>query len=824
MLLPVVTEFDADSNTLYAETDELGTYCVLDMEVVMRNFGIEPEGISTEVVIQQMYSAANLETNEKPKSDEYCVNFIIDVRKDALTLEQISSIKKAICEFAQEVFNSKITLRLITQEASSFSDKDYNVEENFMSFDSFEKTLNNIKISDKEGIFGNYCTITDSISAIVDSSDMNVNNFIFIIYDQKDAIFEQNIADELCQKAKNNGININTVSPLNTALSGFQAQLAQNTRGLTINDLDNFNYEVIYNHVYGKPLDEQEFNAVLISGYKPVKLKGRLNEFNGVNSDEDKLSDWDEVNVKYWIQQGLIKYDGNGDVELPTLKECVTFPEKAYVKEGFNRIPWYYVEQLWDEKVLPICSDPTNKDTDGDGYDDEQDLDRLTPFVNPIILLHGRIDNTYAAFGLSTDVCPIVDGSVKAHNNCFGSESTVNGMDYSSIETHIIIGDDTKFGTLGSYLVAEGYTANKNLFAFNYPNEDFAMNNAPKLSDYIGNIKLCVTGETKRPDEFIALESDIFATEDDKENNHARFVLIGHSNGGLVSRYYIENMDGYVNVDKLITIDTPHYGAEVFMLPYISKALLEQGIYLPNIIVPLDGELRPESSLFTGEKTNYFDYANSLFNNPLAYLAPPLLPAYKNYFDALYDNETLKYMEFNQSLKLNGNIGRNETEFKTKYYAIGGLMANEIRFYPIPIILPIDPKTGDMWLHVQTHDFPVCTFKNDLGNFALEGIQSEEEFYNLISSKINMLGIAAYGKHSGDGVVEISSQLGVQIKNGKVADFIKIKKSSLLVSANFDYWINYNDPDYDIPHRMLFHNAILRMELLQRSVLEYIND
>ena len=102
-----------------------------------------------------------------------------------------------------------------------------------------------------------------------------------------------------CEKAKNNGINISIVSPLNTALSGFQAHLAKSTGGLTINNLNNFNYEVIYNHVYGRPLDEQEFNAVLISGYKPVKLNGRLNAFNGIDTDEDSLSDWEEIDVDH---------------------------------------------------------------------------------------------------------------------------------------------------------------------------------------------------------------------------------------------------------------------------------------------------------------------------------------------------------------------------------------------------------------------------------------------------------------------------------------------------------------------------------------------
>ena len=486
MLLPVATEFDEDSNTLYAETDELGTYCVLDMEVVMQNFGIEPNNsISTEIVSQQMYSVAPLETDEKPKSDKYCVNFIIDVRKDALTSEQITYIKDVIREFAQEIFDDKTTLRLITQRASSFGGEDYNVEEGFESYNSFEKSLNRIKLSDKDGMLGNHCVITDSIAPIVDLSDTDVNNFIFIIYNQKDAVFEQNIADELCEKAKNNGINISIVSPLNTALSGFQAHLAKSTGGLTINNLNNFNYEVIYNHVYGRPLDEQEFNAVLISGYKPVKLNGRLNAFNGIDTDEDSLSDWEEIDVDHWIEQGLITYDNNGEIKLPTLGECIGFSEKSYVKEGFERMPWHYVEQLWNKSVLPISSDPTNKDTDGDGYDDEQDLAPLTPFVNPVMFIHGRVSNTADTYGLYTPICKQdYNGNTIAYNNHFNSMIATNGINaYSEIKSHIV--DAVSLNSIGSFFESMGYQSNKNLFAFNYPNEDFAMHNGPKLQDYI---------------------------------------------------------------------------------------------------------------------------------------------------------------------------------------------------------------------------------------------------------------------------------------------------------------------------------------------------
>lgn len=41
MLLPIETEFDVENGLLYAEVDELGTYCIMDMEIWLNNLGVE---------------------------------------------------------------------------------------------------------------------------------------------------------------------------------------------------------------------------------------------------------------------------------------------------------------------------------------------------------------------------------------------------------------------------------------------------------------------------------------------------------------------------------------------------------------------------------------------------------------------------------------------------------------------------------------------------------------------------------------------------------------------------------------------------------------
>lgn len=50
MLLPVETKFDIENNTLYAEVDELGTYCLMDLEIWLNSLGINvpEESVSEE--------------------------------------------------------------------------------------------------------------------------------------------------------------------------------------------------------------------------------------------------------------------------------------------------------------------------------------------------------------------------------------------------------------------------------------------------------------------------------------------------------------------------------------------------------------------------------------------------------------------------------------------------------------------------------------------------------------------------------------------------------------------------------------------------------
>jgi triacylglycerol esterase/lipase EstA (alpha/beta hydrolase family) len=51
-----------------------------------------------------------------------------------------------------------------------------------------------------------------------------------------------------------------------------------------------------------------------------------------------------------------------------------------------------------------------------------------------------------------------------------------------------------------------------------------------------------------------------FADQVRAETGAGRVDLIGHSQGGLVGRYYIKNLGGAAEVDSMISLAAPHYG------------------------------------------------------------------------------------------------------------------------------------------------------------------------------------------------------------------------------------------------------------------------
>ncbi|NLE03899.1 MAG: alpha/beta fold hydrolase, partial [Crenarchaeota archaeon] len=146
-------------------------------------------------------------------------------------------------------------------------------------------------------------------------------------------------------------------------------------------------------------------------------------------------------------------------------------------------------------------------------------------------------------------------------------------------------------GNLAHYLSNSGYIQNTDLFVFNYPNEDAVVHNATKFKSYLDDLASYVYyfGSNQQK---IAL----YGTKNPTSLTNYKVDIVGHSMGGLIARYYIENLGHSSRVAKLITIGTPHWGSYMANQSCVGGAILGKHKLC-------DHDLRTNSKMFDGTFT-----------------------------------------------------------------------------------------------------------------------------------------------------------------------------------------------------------------------------
>ena len=82
MLLPIETFHDVENNRVYTHVDELGTYCLMDMEIWLDNLGIKADGYSTANVRASIASSNDSEPNDNKNQLEKVDVFIVPYAKN----------------------------------------------------------------------------------------------------------------------------------------------------------------------------------------------------------------------------------------------------------------------------------------------------------------------------------------------------------------------------------------------------------------------------------------------------------------------------------------------------------------------------------------------------------------------------------------------------------------------------------------------------------------------------------------------------------------------------------------------------------------------
>lgn len=143
--------------------------------------------------------------------------------------------------------------------------------------------------------------------------------------------------------------------------------------------------DAIWEHIQSSvPLETIEFKALVATGWQTITLDAPLDSENGVDTDKDTLLDWDEVDV----DNKLLVWNADGSFELPTIHECMMAKKLSYVERGLYRIIGaegipgdaageMVASMIYTYRIMPINSDPTNKDSDRDELEDCRDTSPL---------------------------------------------------------------------------------------------------------------------------------------------------------------------------------------------------------------------------------------------------------------------------------------------------------------------------------------------------------------------------------------------------------------------------------------------------------------
>ena len=425
MLLPIETKYDLENNTIYTEVDELGTYCIMDMEKWLANLGIsinedEPMLMSFEAeAVEDIAAEFNEESTRVEFSEETLAE--INDEEDTLTEETFAPAMFAAAQTRGAVtVQTPVDIAFLIQTSGQLED----------TFNSQCKMIGNLMDS-LIAQYGNgnvrFCLITYNLNgaqALKFTSDGNIwftnsmavkmalsaqqyvytsgytdrgNAFKLL---QNNVTFKETSAKFIFQVMNGStnvgsmyfdqintcaklGINYSELMPAGYSYIdpsyGQQVDNAiKSTGGLNLTYGTNSESSV-YNHIVGNVAPPHvEFKAVLPTGWETISLVNVLDPNNGAKSDNDDLTDWEEVDT----ESGLITWDNYGNIQLPTFEQCLNKVHDqgfSYVlNEYSDSIPSYMHRYFYGVEILPIKSNPCEEDSDGDGLNDGYDPNSLS--------------------------------------------------------------------------------------------------------------------------------------------------------------------------------------------------------------------------------------------------------------------------------------------------------------------------------------------------------------------------------------------------------------------------------------------------------------
>lgn len=429
MLLPIETFHDVENNRVYTHVDELGTYCLMDMEVWLEGLDIAPEEAEANAAneaVPMLFSAMtyseeaeNTENVENTEEDQQYIDVVLIAYPNKSLLDETKSELKTTCKsiFEQaEIDNIDARIFFVSFLGNSIETPDGNIY--VSNYEEAEEIINRhmgIISALSENSYALYKALNYSANNCVPQFRENSDRFCFVIdvcgYPRVDSgigaiakFNENNVRLSFSYNANNTNIlNYNLLSS-----GACEAAVIGGGR---------YNFEdFIIREIFGE--HENEYPIISAVGWKRINLDEPITEEyftrsiaidndpslrDGVialnkyaDTDKDGLLDLEEIMFRNEDGKDLISFDSNGNAVLPNFEDCTgALPQNRklfYVKNGLLRYADVAkFQDFYKLRILPIKSDPTSEDGDNDSVNDMDEV--KIEDKNPLILDNVRILN-----------------------------------------------------------------------------------------------------------------------------------------------------------------------------------------------------------------------------------------------------------------------------------------------------------------------------------------------------------------------------------------------------------------------------------------------
>lgn len=370
LLLPISTDFDEENNTVVAKVSSLGTYCIVDLEMLIDDWGISDEEEITENTYVNMDTSI-LKTNN--------VNLDAPMLQSRVVSNNlVSSTERNFSSMNASAKSSNYNLPAFIGAYGEYEDRQYAL------LDPSSGGISWIKAKETcEKLGGHLVTITSK-----EEQDFIIKNLLpygrkYMYWIGGDDISGKwkwltNEGFEYTNWNDNNSpkINENYLQMYRATKDGFtagkwKAQDCFGTKDGTKYDIKYAGYICEWENL-GK-----KFKYISANGLKSDTLNSDLKKFGKTNSDKDSLTDSQEVNWE------LMEDDG----KLPSLQTLIRTHKKGYVEDGLDDVEnilaknfgnnYEARQKFLNTPVLPLLSDPKKEDGDGDGIWDDDDPNKL---------------------------------------------------------------------------------------------------------------------------------------------------------------------------------------------------------------------------------------------------------------------------------------------------------------------------------------------------------------------------------------------------------------------------------------------------------------